>query len=205
MSIRLYNTLTRKKENFEPIDPQRVTMYACGPTVYDYAHIGNARPAVIFDLLHRVLSRIYPNVIHARNITDVDDKIIDRARSEMKRQPSSQDLKAVTAQLAARYEGSFHEDFDRLGLLPPTHEPKATEFIPKMVRFIEVLQKKEKPNRFDSPLLLRYPAHQGDCKIPTSADVGLTDVSFSTPAKSMTLTVVLTALIVVVPGVTVSF
>ena len=76
MSIRLYNTLAREKQVFEPQNPDRVTMYVCGPTVYNYAHIGNARPAVIFDLLHRLLSLHYPEVVYARNITDVEDKIM---------------------------------------------------------------------------------------------------------------------------------
>ncbi|MFW6339613.1 MAG: cysteine--tRNA ligase, partial [Wenzhouxiangella sp.] len=82
MSLRIYNTLTRRKEDFVPGDPERVTLYACGPTVYNYAHIGNARPAVIFDLLYRVLSRRYRQVVYARNITDVDDKINQAAARE---------------------------------------------------------------------------------------------------------------------------
>ena len=75
LTITIYNTLEREKQSFEPLDPERVTMYVCGPTVYSYAHIGNARPAVIFDVLYRLLQRHYPQVIYARNITDVDDKI----------------------------------------------------------------------------------------------------------------------------------
>src|SRR5690625_1392507 len=82
MSIYLYNSLARKKQKFVPLDPKRVTMYACGPTVYSYAHIGNARPAVIFDLLHKVLQRRYPNVVYARNITDIDDKINQAAAEQ---------------------------------------------------------------------------------------------------------------------------
>ncbi len=79
MTIRLYNTLTREKQDFVPIDPERVTMYVCGPTVYNFAHIGNARPAVIFDVLYRLLALHYKQVIYARNITDVDDKINAKA------------------------------------------------------------------------------------------------------------------------------
>ena len=79
MELKLYNTLTREKQDFEPLDPGRVTMYVCGPTVYNYAHIGNARPAVVFDLLYRVLQLHYKHVVYARNITDVDDKINARA------------------------------------------------------------------------------------------------------------------------------
>ena len=77
--LRLYNTLTRTKEPFVPNDPQRITMYVCGPTVYNYAHIGNARPVVVFDCLYRLLSALYSTVVYARNITDIDDKIIQAA------------------------------------------------------------------------------------------------------------------------------
>ncbi len=82
MTLKIYNTLTRKKEAFEPADPDRVTMYVCGPTVYNHPHIGNARPAVVFDVLHRLMKRLYPNVVYASNITDVEDKIIAAARAE---------------------------------------------------------------------------------------------------------------------------
>ena len=78
--LRLYNTLTRKKEVFAPIDPQNVRMYVCGPTVYDYIHIGNGRPIVVFDVLFRLLQRMYPRVSYVRNITDVEDKIMERAK-----------------------------------------------------------------------------------------------------------------------------
>ncbi|MEL0006878.1 MAG: cysteine--tRNA ligase, partial [Luminiphilus sp.] len=77
--LQLYNTLSRKKERFIPNDPDRITMYVCGPTVYNFAHIGNARPVVVFDCLYRVLRALYPNVVYARNITDIDDKIIQAA------------------------------------------------------------------------------------------------------------------------------
>src|SRR3546814_161358 len=80
--LALYNTLTRSKDIFEPADPARVTMYVCGPTVYNFAHIGNARPAVVFDVLARLLRRLYPNVVYARNITDIEDKIIAAAKEQ---------------------------------------------------------------------------------------------------------------------------
>ncbi|MDX1434023.1 MAG: cysteine--tRNA ligase [Gammaproteobacteria bacterium] len=129
MSIHLYNTLTRRKENFVPGDPARVTMYVCGPTVYSHPHIGNARPPVVFDLLYRVLSRRYPNVVYARNITDVDDKI-NAAASE-----SGVAIDVITE----RFTRVFHEDMAALGVAPPSVEPRATEHIDVMVAMIERL------------------------------------------------------------------
>lgn len=129
MSIRIYNTLTRRKELFQPLDPQRVTVYACGPTVYNYAHIGNARPAVIFDLLHRVLSRRYPRVIYARNITDVDDKINQAAAAEG----------VPINVIAGRYADAYHEDMAAIGVQRPTIEPRATDHIPQIIDMIQRL------------------------------------------------------------------
>ena len=127
MTITLYNTLTREKQAFEPLDPARVTMYACGPTVYNYAHIGNARPAVIFDLLYRVLQRSYPQVVYARNITDVDDKINQSAADE-----------GVPIEvISKRYTRAYHEDMAALGVGAPSVEPRATEHIPDMIRLID--------------------------------------------------------------------
>lgn len=129
MSIRIYNTLSREKETFVPLDPQRVTLYACGPTVYNYAHIGNARPAVIFDLLFRVLSRRFPKVIYARNITDVDDKI-NAAAAE---QGVAIDV------ITRRYAAAYHEDMAALGVGRPTVEPRATDHIPAIIDMIQRL------------------------------------------------------------------
>ena len=129
MSIRIYNTLSRRKENFQPLNPERVTLYACGPTVYNFAHIGNARPAVVFDLLHRVLSRRYPTVIYARNITDVDDKINQAASAE----GVSIDV------IANRYATAYHQDMAAIGVRRPTIEPRATEHIPQIIHMIERL------------------------------------------------------------------
>jgi cysteinyl-tRNA synthetase len=129
MSIRLYNTLSRSKETFSPQDRDRVTLYACGPTVYNYAHIGNARPAVVFDLLRRVLERRYGSVIYARNITDVDDKI-NAAAAE---QGVPIDV------ISSRYTQAYHEDMGALGVRPPTVEPFATHHIPQMIAMIEAL------------------------------------------------------------------
>ena len=136
MPIRFTNTLTGRKEEFRPLNPKQVTMYVCGVTVYDDCHIGHARGAVVFDTLRRFLESRGLKVRHIRNITDVDDKIIERARKE-----GGADLKTAARAVAERYTARFQQDFARLGLLPPEAEPKATEFIPQMVRFIEALVK----------------------------------------------------------------
>jgi cysteinyl-tRNA synthetase len=131
VALTLYNTLTRRKETFQPIDPGNVRMYVCGPTVYDYAHIGNARPVIVFDVLFRLLRHIYgeSQVTYARNITDVDDKINARAAEE------GTSIRALTERTAKQ----FHEDIAALGVLEPTVEPRATEHIPEMVRLCESL------------------------------------------------------------------
>jgi cysteinyl-tRNA synthetase len=130
-TLRLYNTLTRTKEEFVPLDPANVRMYVCGPTVYDYAHIGNARPIIVFDLLFRILRHLYgpDHVTYVRNITDVDDKINARAAE---RGISIRELTEGTAR-------QFHEDIAALGVLPPTVEPRATEHIDEMKVLIERL------------------------------------------------------------------
>ena len=129
MSIRIYNTLSRRKETFEPQDPARVTLYACGPTVYNYAHIGNARPAVVFDLFRRVLERHYPTVAYVRNITDVDDKINAAAAEQH----------VPIDVISARYTAAYHEDMAALGVGLPTAEPRATQHIPEMIEMIQRL------------------------------------------------------------------
>jgi cysteinyl-tRNA synthetase len=131
MPLALYNSLTHSKQPFEPIDSQNVRMYVCGPTVYDYAHIGNARAVVVFDLLYRVLRHEYGegHVKYVRNITDVDDKIIDAARANNE---PIEELTRRTAEI-------FHADMTALGNLPPDVEPRATEHIPQMIAMIEKL------------------------------------------------------------------
>jgi len=129
VALVLYNTLAREKQPFEPLTPGRVGMYVCGPTVYDYAHVGNARPAVIFDVLYRLLMQNYEFVRYVRNITDVEDKII--AASDA----SGEDIDSITA----RTTQAYHDDMAALGTLPPDIEPRATDHIPQMISMIEKL------------------------------------------------------------------
>ncbi len=137
MGLRLYNTLTRTKEPFQPIDADQVRMYVCGPTVYDFAHIGNARPVIVFDVLYRLLRHLYGDnhVTYVRNITDVDDKINERAARDYPALPLNEAIGKVTHETAAQY----HKDVAALGCLPPTHEPRATEHIAGMRDIIERL------------------------------------------------------------------
>jgi cysteinyl-tRNA synthetase len=137
MTLRLYDTLTRTKRDFVPIDPNNVRMYVCGPTVYDFAHIGNARPVIVFDVLFRLLRHLYgpEHVTYVRNITDVDDKIIDRAAQAYPDLPLNEAIRKVTTQT----EKQFYEDVAALGCLPPTVEPRATEHIDDMKALIEKL------------------------------------------------------------------
>ncbi|WP_353181243.1 cysteine--tRNA ligase [Bosea sp. (in: a-proteobacteria)] len=136
-TLRLYNTLTRTKQDFAPIDPSHVRMYVCGPTVYDYAHIGNARPVIVFDVLYRLLRHIYgaDHVTYARNLTDVDDKINARAARDYPGLKLNEAIARVTQATTAQ----FHRDIDALGTLRPTTEPRATEHIAEMKAIIERL------------------------------------------------------------------
>ncbi len=129
MPLRLHNTIARAKQDFEPVDPEHVRMYVCGPTVYDDIHIGNARPLVIFDVLNRLLRRLYPRVTYVRNITDVDDKINARAKE------SGIDIGELTERTTAR----FHADAAEMGVQTPDVEPRATEHVPEMIALIERL------------------------------------------------------------------
>ena len=148
MSLILYNTLTRAKEPFTPADPARVTMYVCGPTVYNYAHIGNARPAVVFDVLFRLLSARYPKVIYARNFTDVDDKINAAAKAQ------NVPIKTITDKFKAIYQA----DTGALGVMPPTLEPCATDHIPQMIAMIETLLKGGYAYEAESHVLFNVPS-----------------------------------------------
>ena len=133
--IRLQNTKTRKREEFVPIDPANVGLYLCGPTVYDRAHLGNARPSVVFDVLFRLLRHRYgdAHVTYVRNITDVDDKINARAAE------SGRSIGDITAETIDWY----HDDLDALGVMRPTHEPRATDHIAGMIKLIAELITKD--------------------------------------------------------------
>ncbi len=150
MTIHLYNTLTREKEVFAPLDPKNVRMYVCGPTVYDFAHIGNARPVVVFDTLFRLLRHSYGagHVTYVRNITDIDDKIMDAAKA------SGETIQQVTTRTAKAY----HDDMDALNALPPTQEPRATEFVPQMVALMETLVAKGFAYAAEGHVLFNVPA-----------------------------------------------
>jgi cysteinyl-tRNA synthetase len=151
MSLNLYNTLTRRKEPFTPADPARVTMYVCGPTVYNYAHIGNARPAVVFDVLFRLLAQSYANVVYARNTTDVDDKINAAAKAQ------GVDIKLITEKFTAIYRA----DMAALGVLPPTLEPRATDHIARMIAMIEVLLEKGHAYTAEGHVMFHVPSFAG--------------------------------------------
>lgn len=129
MALHLYNTRTRQKERFEPIDANDIKMYVCGPTVYNFAHIGNARPVVVFDVLFRVLKRLYPKVIYARNITDIDDKIMKAAAQQ----------NIPIAQLAEHFANCYSEDMAQLKALPPTLTPYATHNLDAMISMVAKL------------------------------------------------------------------
>ena len=133
--IRLTNTATRRKEDFTPLDAQNVRMYLCGPTVYDRAHLGNARPVVMFDVLFRLLRHVYgpEHVTYVRNYTDIDDKIIARAAE------TGRPIDEITTETTAWYEDDMIEG---LGTLRPTHQPRATAYVPQMIAMIETLMGK---------------------------------------------------------------
>ncbi|PZU87985.1 MAG: cysteine--tRNA ligase [Shinella sp.] len=145
--LKLYNTLTREKIDFEPIDPDNVRMYVCGPTVYDYAHIGNARPVIVFDVLYRMLRHIYgaEKVTYVRNITDVDDKINARALRDFGTQIAngSMTLNDAIRAVTGKTESQFHSDVAALGCLEPTQEPRATDNITQMIAIIQRLLDKD--------------------------------------------------------------
>jgi cysteinyl-tRNA synthetase len=137
MTLRLYNTLTRRKEDFKPLDAANVRMYVCGPTVYDFAHIGNARPVIVFDVLFRLLRHLYgpDHVTYVRNITDVDDKINARALQDYPDLALNEAIRRVTEKTA----NQFQADVKALGCLEPTAQPRATEFIDQMIEMISTL------------------------------------------------------------------
>jgi cysteinyl-tRNA synthetase len=146
--LQIYNTASRRKEVFRPIDKQHVRMYVCGPTVYDFAHIGNARPVVVFDVVYRLLKRLYPDVIYVRNITDVDDKINARAKE------IGEDIRTLTERTARQ----FREDVAALGALDPDVEPRATEHIAEMIAIISELLDKGYAYHEDGHVLFHVPS-----------------------------------------------
>jgi cysteinyl-tRNA synthetase len=150
MTLHVYNTRTRRKEEFVPGDPGRMTMYVCGPTVYNYAHIGNARPFVVFDVLARLLRRKGP-LVYARNLTDVDDKINAAARRE------GVEIGAFTA----RFVQAFQEDMAALGVQPPDVEPRVTSHIPQIVDFIERLVSAGHAYEAEGHVLFSVPSFPG--------------------------------------------
>ena len=129
MELKLHNTLSGRKEVFHPLDPERVTLYVCGPTVYGPVHIGNGRPAVVFDVLRRLLKTIYPQVVYVSNITDVDDKINAQALA------NGEPIQA----LADRFSDAYNDDIEALGVLPADEQPRATGHIPQITDMIETL------------------------------------------------------------------
>lgn len=150
MALQIYNTLGRQKQSFEPIDPSNVRMYVCGPTVYDFAHIGNARPVVVFDVVFRLLRWIYgeDHVTYARNITDVEDKIIDAALAK------GESIEEVTS----RTTKAYHEDMAALRALPPTVEPRATDHIAQMIAITAQLIEKGHAYAAEGHVLFNVPS-----------------------------------------------
>ncbi|MBI1778436.1 MAG: cysteine--tRNA ligase [Proteobacteria bacterium] len=148
MPLKLHNTLTRRKEEFLPLDPNHVRMYVCGNTVYDLAHIGNARPVIVFDVLNRLLRRLYPRVTFVRNVTDVDDKIIKRSRE------AGEPIERLTE----RTTTDFQQDMRALGALEPDVEPRATQHIPQMIGMIEALIAKGHAYAADGHVLFSVPS-----------------------------------------------
>ena len=134
MNLKIYNTFTGKKEEFIPIEKDKVKMYVCGPTVYDTSHIGHARSVVIFDVIFRWLKYLNYDVCYVRNFTDVDDKIIKKANETGKN----------SLEISKKFIKEFHNEMDALNVLRPSIEPKATEHIQEIIDFIELLIKKEK-------------------------------------------------------------
>ncbi len=148
--MKIFNTHSGKKENFVPINPEHIKIYACGPTVYNYAHIGNARMAVVFDTLVRVLRDIYPKVTYVSNITDIDDKIIDAAN----------ELKVPIEEITNKYTNIYNEDMSKLLVMAPDIQPKATEYIPEMIALINDLIDKNHAYEKEGHVLFHVPSYE---------------------------------------------
>jgi len=148
--MKIFNTHSGKKEDFIPLDPSHIKIYACGPTVYNYAHIGNARMAVVFDTLVRVLRDIYPKVTYVSNITDIDDKIIDAAN----------ELKVPIEEITSKYTDIYNDDMSKLLVMAPDIQPKATEYIPEMIALISDLIDKNHAYEKDGHVLFHVPSYE---------------------------------------------
>ena len=148
--MKIFNTHSGKKEDFIPINPEHIKIYACGPTVYNYAHIGNARMAVVFDTLVRVLRDIYPKVTYVSNITDIDDKIIDAAN----------ELKVPIEEITNKYTNIYNEDMSKLLVIAPDIQPKATEYIPEMIALINNLIDKNHAYEKEGHVLFHVPSYE---------------------------------------------
>ena len=148
--MKIFNTHSGKKEDFVPINPEHIKIYACGPTVYNYAHIGNARMAVVFDTLVRVLRDIYPKVTYVSNITDIDDKIIDAAN----------ELNAPIEEITNKYTNIYNEDMSKLLVMAPDIQPKATEYIPEMIALINDLIDKNHAYEKEGHVLFHVPSYE---------------------------------------------
>jgi len=148
-NLNFFNTLSNKKETFFPIDTNKVGMYVCGPTVYDFPHIGNARPLVVFDVLFRILKKIYGKnkVTYVRNITDIDDKIIESSKKNKK------NIKELTETITK----SFHKDCKYLNCLNPTYEPKATEHIKEMIDMATNLLQNKHAYENENMFIFQFP------------------------------------------------
>ena len=148
--MKIYNTLNNKKEIFEPIDENHIKVYACGPTVYNYAHIGNARPAVVCDLLVRVLRQLYPKVTYVSNITDVDDKIM-KASEE-----TGEPIKTITE----KYTKIYNEDMNALGVIRPDYQPRATDHISDMIKLVEKMISNGTAYESEGHVLFNVPSYK---------------------------------------------
>lgn len=162
VEIRLTNSKTRRKEVFEPLEPANVRMYVCGPTVYDRAHLGNARPVVVFDVLYRLLRHVHGEgaVTYVRNFTDVDDRINETAQKR-KAAGAAGTLEALIAERSDETIRWYHDDMDSLGALRPTHEPRATAFIPQMIAMIEGLIAKGHAYEAEGHVLFSVGSYEG--------------------------------------------
>ncbi|MCD8562921.1 MAG: class I tRNA ligase family protein, partial [Alphaproteobacteria bacterium] len=151
----LYNSMNRAKEVFKPIDPSHIRVYACGPTVYDYAHIGNARMAVAFDMLTRTLRTLYPKVTYVSNITDIDDKIIDAAR----------ETGVPIDDITQKYARIYNEDMASLGVRAPDIQPRATTHVGAMIALIQLLINEGKAYEANGHVLFNVPSYEAYGKL----------------------------------------